>query len=131
MDTLNGILCFTRSAETGSFAAAGRALGLTSAAVGKNVARLEAALGVRLFQRSTRRLSLTEAGEAFRLEIAGSLDQLQSAMSNATEAHASPVGRLRVSLPNAFGRDWIVPMLGDFMKTHPEVVRTGISVTAR
>jgi len=121
MDTLNGIVCFIRSAESGSFAAAGRALGLTPAAVGKNVARLEASLGVRLFQRSTRRLSLTEAGEAFRLEVVDSLDSLQTAMSNATVAHASPVGRLRVSVGNAFGRDWIVPMLGTFLRANPRV----------
>jgi DNA-binding transcriptional LysR family regulator len=121
MDTLNGIVCFIRSAESGSFAAAGRALGLTPAAVGKNVARLEASLGVRLFQRSTRRLSLTEAGEAFRLEVVDSLDSLQTAMSNATVAHASPVGRLRVSMGNAFGRDWIVPMLGAFLRANPRV----------
>ncbi|WP_213947704.1 LysR family transcriptional regulator [Luteibacter sp. dw_328] len=121
MDTLNGIVCFIRSAESGSFAAAGRALGLTPAAVGKNVARLEASLGVRLFQRSTRRLSLTEAGEAFRLEVVDSLDSLQTAMSNATVAHASPVGRLRVSMGNAFGRDWIVPMLGSFLRANPRV----------
>jgi DNA-binding transcriptional LysR family regulator len=121
MDTLNGIVCFIRSAESGSFAAAGRALGLTPAAVGKNVARLEASLGVRLFQRSTRRLSLTEAGEAFRLEVVDSLDSLQTAMSNATVAHASPVGRLRVSMGNAFGRDWIVPMLGAFLRANPKV----------
>ncbi len=104
-----------------SFAAAARALGLTPAAVGKNVARLEASLGVRLFQRSTRRLSLTEAGEAFRLEVVDSLDNLQTAMSNATVAHASPVGRLRVSMGNAFGRDWIVPMLGAFLRANPRV----------
>jgi DNA-binding transcriptional LysR family regulator len=121
MDTLNGIVCFIRSAESGSFAAAGRALGLTPAAVGKNVARLEASLGVRLFQRSTRRLSLTEAGEAFRLEVVDSLDSLQTAMSNATVAHASPVGRLRISVGNAFGRDWIVPMLGTFLRANPRV----------
>jgi DNA-binding transcriptional LysR family regulator len=75
MDTLNGIVCFIRSAESGSFAAAGRALGLTPAAVGKNVARLEASLGVRLFQRSTRRLSPREpqgpAGLAFRQSCGG------------------------------------------------------------
>ncbi|HNE01510.1 MAG TPA: LysR family transcriptional regulator, partial [Plasticicumulans sp.] len=63
MDTLNGLECFVRSAEARSFAAAGRRLGLTPAAVGKNVARLEATLGVQLFRRSTRRLTLTEAGE--------------------------------------------------------------------
>ena len=66
METLSNIQCFVRSAEAGSFAEAARRLGLTPAGVGKNVARLESNLGVRLFQRSTRRLTLTEAGERFR-----------------------------------------------------------------
>jgi len=121
MDTLNGMVCFLRSAELGSFAHAARRLGLTPAAVGKNVARLEAELGVRLFQRSTRRLSLTEAGEALRLEVEGSLDHLQVALANARARTAGPVGVLRVSLPNAFGREYIVPMLGDFLRAYPGV----------
>ena len=76
MDTLNCIECFIRSAQSGSFAEASRRLGLTPAAVGKNVARLEASLDVRLFQRSTRKLSLTEAGEHFLAEAAGGLSTL-------------------------------------------------------
>ena len=65
MESLISIECFVRSAEAGSFAAAARRLGLTPAAVSKNVARLENNLGVRLFQRSTRSLALTESGERF------------------------------------------------------------------
>ncbi|NID15029.1 LysR family transcriptional regulator [Luteibacter yeojuensis] len=121
MDTLNGIACFIRSAESGSFAAAARVLGLTPAAVGKNVARLEAELGVRLFQRTTRRLSLTEAGEAFRQEVQGSLDQLNGAMSNARARTTGPAGELRVALPNAFGREYIVPMLDTFLQAYPTI----------
>ena len=63
METFSSIECFVRSAEVGSFAEAARRLSLTPAAVGKSVAKLEARLGVRLFQRSTRSLTLTEAGE--------------------------------------------------------------------
>jgi len=121
MDTLNGIACFIRSAESGSFASAARILGLTPAAVGKNVARLEAELGVRLFQRTTRSLSLTEAGEAFRQEVQGSLDQLNNAMTNARARTTGPAGELRVALPNAFGREYIVPMLDTFLKTFPTI----------
>lgn len=121
MDTLNGIACFIRSAESGSFAAAARILGLTPAAVGKNVARLELELGVRLFQRTTRRLSLTEAGEAFRQEVQGSLDQLHNAMANARARTTGPAGELRVALPNAFGREFIVPMLDTFLKKYPTI----------
>lgn len=63
METFSSIECFVRSAEVGSFAEAARRLSLTPAAVGKSVAKLEARLGVRLFQRSTRSLTLTEAGQ--------------------------------------------------------------------
>lgn len=121
MDTLNGIACFIRSAESGSFAAAARVLGLTPAAVGKNVGRLEAELGVRLFQRTTRRLSLTEAGESFRREVQGSLELLHGAIANAQARTTGPAGVLRVALPNAFGRDYIVPMLDSFQRAFPAI----------
>lgn len=121
MDTLNGIACFIRSAESGSFSSAARTLGLTPAAVGKNVARLEAELGVRLFQRTTRRLSLTEGGEAFLQEVQGSLDQLNHAMTHARERTTTPVGELRVSLPYACGRDYIVPVLESFLQKYPTI----------
>jgi len=65
METFSSIECFVRSAEVGSFAEAARRLSLTPAAVGKSVAKLEVRLGVRLFQRSTRSLALTEAGQLF------------------------------------------------------------------
>jgi DNA-binding transcriptional LysR family regulator len=121
MDTLNGIACFIRSAESGSFAAAARVLGLTPAAVGKNVARLELELGVRLFQRTTRRLSLTEAGESFRQEVQGSLDHLHGAIANARARTTGPAGVLRVALPTGLGRDYIVPMLDSFLRAFPAI----------
>lgn len=79
MESFSSIECFVRSAEVGSFAEAARRLSLTPAAVGKNVARLEARLGVRLFQRSTRRLTLTEAGQRFLGEVAASFQTIQYA----------------------------------------------------
>lgn len=121
MDTLNGIACFIRSAESGSFASAARVLGLTPAAVGKNVARLETELGVRLFQRTTRRLSLTEAGEAFLRDVQGSIDRLDGAIASARARTKGPAGVLRVALPYAFGREFIVPMLDSFLQTFPGV----------
>src|SRR5918995_1787573 len=75
METLANLESFVRSAETGGFSAAARRLSLTPAAVSRNVAMLERNLGIRLFQRSTRRLTLTEAGERFLLAIRGSLDE--------------------------------------------------------
>lgn len=122
MDTLNCIECFIRSAEAGSFANAARRLGLTPAAVGKNVARLEASLDVRLFQRSTRKLSLTEAGEYFLAEAAGGLSTLQLAMGNLTTLKSQPAGTLKVSMGLSFGREYMVPLLGEFLQRYPRVV---------
>ena len=122
MDTLNGIDCFVRSAEAGSFAEAARQLGLTPAAVGKNVAKLEQLLGVRLFQRSTRSLSLTEAGRQFLAESADSLTQLQTAIANLATAQGRAAGLLKISLAPSFGRNYVVPILAAFMDEYPQIV---------
>jgi DNA-binding transcriptional LysR family regulator len=122
MESLSSIECFVRSAEAGSFSEAARRLGLTAAAVGKSVAKLEAKLGVRLFQRSTRSLKLTEAGERFLAEVSGSLATIQSAVANLADADGQPAGTLKVSLGNAFGREHIVPLLGDFLAQYPAIV---------
>ncbi|MBD9484805.1 LysR family transcriptional regulator [Pseudomonas sp. PDM14] len=121
MDTLNCIDCFVRSAEAGSFAEAARRLGLTPAAVGKNVASLEARLGVRLFQRSTRSLTLTEAGERFLLESSPGLLSLQAAIANLASAQGQPAGVLKVSMGLAFGRYYILPLLEAFLQRYPAV----------
>ncbi len=121
METLASIESFVRSAETDSFSAAARLLGLTPAAVSKNVATLEAKLGVRLFQRSTRRLTLTEAGESFLLEVSGGLDRVQSAVANASRNRGHPSGTLKVSLAFAFGQQYILPLLADFMDRYPHI----------
>src|SRR6187551_49015 len=121
METLASIESFVRSAETDSFSAAARLLGLTPAAVSKNVATLEGKLGVRLFQRSTRRLTLSEAGEAFLLEVSGGLDRIQSALANASRNRGQPAGTLKVSLPFAFGRHYILPVLAEFMAQYPDI----------
>lgn len=121
MGTLASIESFVRSAETSSFSAAARLLGLTPAAVSKNVATLENKLGVRLFQRSTRRLTLTEAGESFLLEVSGGLDTVQAALANVGRNRGQPSGTLKVSLAFAFGRRYILPLLADFMTRYPDI----------
>ncbi|MYM94786.1 LysR family transcriptional regulator [Duganella vulcania] len=121
METMISIECFVRSAEAGSFSEAARRLGLTPAAVGKNIARLEGRLGVRLFQRSTRSLSLTEAGQQFLDEVGGSLSTIQNAVANLASAGGQPAGTLRVSMPVNFGRQYIVPMLGEFLQRYPAI----------
>lgn len=122
MESMSSIECFVRSAEAGSFSEAARRLSLTSAAVGKNVAKLESNLGVRLFQRSTRSLKLTEAGELFLAEVSGSLATIQSAVANLASADGQPAGTLKISMGTGFGRTYIVPLLPDFLQRYPAIV---------
>lgn len=121
METFNSIECFVRSAEVGSFAEAARRLSLTPAAVGKNVAGLEARLGVRLFQRSTRSLTLTEAGQRFLLEVRDSFQTIQHAVANLASAEGQPAGTLKVSMGTVFGRLYILPLLGEFLRRFPAI----------
>src|SRR5689334_6053901 len=121
METFSSIECFVRSAEVGSFAEAARRLSLTPAAVGKSVAKLEARLGVRLFQRSTRSLTLTEAGQLFLGEVSTSLHTIQNAVANLASAGGQPAGTLKVSMGTVFGCLYIVPMLGEFLRRFPAI----------
>ncbi|WP_426234837.1 LysR family transcriptional regulator [Pseudomonas sp. TWP3-2] len=121
METFSSIESFVRSAEVGSFAEAARRLSLTPAAVGKSVAKLEARLGVRLFQRSTRSLTLTEAGQLFLSEVSASLTTIQNAVANLASAEGQPAGTLKVSMGTVFGRLYIVPLLGEFLHRFPAI----------
>lgn len=121
METLANLESFIRSAEHGSFSEAARRLALTPAAVSRNVAMLERSLGVRLFHRSTRRLSLTEAGEAFRAAIGGNLDGIQAAIASISQEDGDPLGTLKVSLPPTFGITHILPLLRGFLDRYPRI----------
>ncbi|MBC3350071.1 LysR family transcriptional regulator [Pseudomonas sp. SWRI196] len=121
METFSSIECFVRSAEVGSFAEAARRLSVTPAAVGKSVAKLEARLGVRLFQRSTRSLTLTEAGQLFLTEVGTSFNTIQNAVANLASAGGQPAGTLKVSMGTAFGRLYVVPLLGAFLQRYPAI----------
>src|SRR3977135_4344463 len=111
METLGNLESFVRSAEASSFSAAGRRLSLTPAAVSRNVAMLERNLGVRLFQRSTRKLTLTEAGERFLFAIEGHLEGLQAAIADVATGRGEPAGVLKVSMGLTLGADYILPLL--------------------
>nr|WP_180206191.1 LysR family transcriptional regulator [Pseudomonas sp. SbOxS1]NYU06409.1 LysR family transcriptional regulator [Pseudomonas sp. SbOxS1] len=119
METLANLESFVRSAETGSFSAAARLLALTPAAVSRNVAILERNIGVRLFQRSTRKLSLTEAGERFLASIGGNLEALQAAINAVTTDRGEPAGVLKVSLAPTFGIGHVLPLLPAFLARYP------------
>ncbi len=121
METLSNIESFVRSAELGSFSAAARRLSLTPGGVSKNVAKLEASLGVRLFHRSTRSLSLTEAGERFLAEVSSGLESIQAAVSQASGASEQPAGTLKVAMAMAFGRYYILPLLSEFLSLYPAI----------
>lgn len=121
MESLANLESFVRSAELGGFSAAARRLGLTPAAVSRNVAALEANLKLRLFHRSTRSLTLTEAGERFLIAMRDHLEGLQGAIAEISNEQAEPAGVLKVSLPPGLGTGYILPMLPDFMKRYPLV----------
>ncbi len=122
METLANLESFVRSAESGSFSSAARRLALTPAAVSRNVAQLERNLGVRLFQRSTRGLTLTEAGERFLQTVSGGLDSIQAAIADVTAKAGQPAGVLKLSAGLGFGRDYLLPLMPAFIARYPAVV---------
>jgi DNA-binding transcriptional LysR family regulator len=119
MDSLNGFAVFVQVAETRSFVAAGRLLGISASAVGKSVARLEDRLGVRLFHRSTRSVAPTAEGLLFLERSRRILDEIEAAQQELSQAGAAPRGRLRVSLPLV--SSLVLPVLADFMRAHPQI----------
>jgi DNA-binding transcriptional LysR family regulator len=121
METLANLESFAKSAETGSFSTTARLMSLTPAAVSRNVAMLERNLGVRLFHRSTRKLTLTEAGERFLHAIRGNLEQLQASIADVATDRGDPAGVLKVSLGLSFGVDYIVPLLPEFLGRYPKI----------
>lgn len=121
METLSNLECFVRAAEAASFSEAARRLGLTPAAVSRNVAMLEKNLGARLFQRSTRRLRLTEAGERLLAGIGANLDALQLALAAVSTGHDEPGGVLKVTVSPTFGMDYLMPLLPGFLARYPRI----------
>jgi DNA-binding transcriptional LysR family regulator len=120
MDQLSGLTAFVRAAETRSYVAAARVLGLSPSAIGKSIGRLEARLGVRLFHRSTRSINLTEEGLQFYERCRRILDDLEDAQGALTKSIAAPRGRLRISVPAA-GHRLLMPVLPSFRQAYPEV----------
>jgi DNA-binding transcriptional LysR family regulator len=121
LDRLTSLQVFAKAATTGSFSAAGRAMGISQTMVTKHIAALEARLGVKLFHRSTRRLSITEAGRSY-LEaserILTDMDAVEAAIS---ADRIEPRGLLRLNAPVSFGTRRIAPLLTEFAKQHPHV----------
>ncbi|MBX3263793.1 MAG: LysR family transcriptional regulator [Labilithrix sp.] len=119
LESLGSLRAFAHVAEVRSFVRAGRRLGLSASAVGKSVARLEEHLGVRLFHRTTRSLSLTVEGARFLERCGRILAELDGAATDFSRASDAPSGRLRVALPMA--SRFFSPLLADFARAHPRV----------
>lgn len=121
MHDVRDMLFFARVVRARSFSAAAQQAGVSKSHVSKAVSRLEAALGVRLLHRSTRRLSLTEAGEAYFEHCDRILDELALADRTIGRWHEAPRGRLKISASVAFGTLHIAPALPEFMRRYPGV----------
>jgi LysR family transcriptional regulator for bpeEF and oprC len=112
---------FAEAARQGSFAMAARELGLSPSAVAKSVLRLEQQLRLRLFQRTTRRVTLTQEGEAFHARCRRVLDELGELSTIAAEALRAPAGTLRIDAPVTYGRKVIVPLAARLAARHPQL----------
>lgn len=112
---------FVRTAELASFTAAARDLGVSKATISKQIAALEAVLGAQLFSRTTRRLSLTEAGERAFARASAILEEAEALAEEAADAAAHPRGRLKVAAPLTFAQRYLAEALPDFLKSFPEI----------
>ncbi|MGJ3262648.1 MAG: LysR family transcriptional regulator [Salinarimonas sp.] len=121
MDRLGDLDIFARIVAARSMSAAGRELGLSPAVVSKRIRRLEERLGVRLLQRTTRSLALTEAGRGFHERVVAILASVEEAEAWAMSGAAEARGLLRVSAPTSFGRMHVAPHLKRFLDANPQV----------
>jgi DNA-binding transcriptional LysR family regulator len=121
MDELRAVTLFVRAAEAGSFHRAAQALGMTPQAVSKSVRQLEGHLGVRLFNRTTRKSTLTEEGQRLLDAVRGSLEGLVAALYGARRAVRDDEGVIRVSAGGAVGRRVLMPLLAEFSRRHPAI----------
>lgn len=121
MRNLQGLTSFLEAASAGSFTAAAARLEVSPAAVSKNVITLETELGVRLFNRNTRRIRLTPEGEAFAEKARAALRALDDAVADVSHGKAVPAGRVRVSVGASFGRGYVLPVLPQLLAAHPKL----------
>ena len=144
MQGLQQFLAFARTARHGSFAAAGRDLGVAPSTLAKSVARLESTLGVKLFHRTTRQVTLTTDGERLFLRCERLLAEFEDLQADAAGTRASPSGTVRVDLPVTYGRRVVLPVLAALLREHPalrfeirmqdayaDLVRDGIDLAVR
>jgi len=121
MNTLDAMNLLVEAVDGGSFSAAGRELGMAPSSVARGIASLEDDLDIRLLNRTTRKLNLTEAGRLYLERARRILADVEEARLSVTQLEADPRGTLRLNLPTAFGRAHIVPMLPDFLRQYPDL----------
>lgn len=118
---LGSIELFCKAAELGSFTAAAEVLGVTPASVSRSIGRLEARLGVRLFNRTTRSVGLTPSGTLYRAQCQQALEQIAEAERAITGQQLEPKGLVRLSVGTVYGHHRVLPMLPGFMAAYPQV----------
>jgi len=121
MDVFSTIPVFTAVVELGSFSQASRKLGITKSAVSKQISALEAHLGGKLIQRTTRKLSLTEAGEQYYSYIRRAKTLVNEGEDAISSLQGTPSGHLKVSIPMVFGQLHIAPLLSEFLDRFPDI----------
>jgi len=121
MSLINAIPIFIAVIESGSFSQAAVRLGISKSAVSKRISGLESQLGVKLLYRSTRKLSLTEAGNSYYEYASQALRLAQEAEDAATKLQSVPKGRLRISCPMSFGNLHIAPLIPKFLQQYPQI----------
>jgi DNA-binding transcriptional LysR family regulator len=130
MQDLNDMLFFAEVVDRGGFAAAGRALNLPKSRLSRRVADLEGRLGVRLLQRTTRKLSLTQAGEIYHRFCVAMREQAEAADEAVAQVRTEPRGTVRITCPVTLAQTTIGPLLPRFLAAHPQV-RIDMQVTNR
>ena len=130
LDRLLGMAVFRHAVELGSLAAAARASKVSPEMAGQHLKALEGRLGVRLLKRTTRRLSLTDAGRAYYGRCVAALDEIALAEAEASAQQAEPAGRLRIAAPLAFGTALLAPAIAAFLDRH-QAVRVEVDLSER
>jgi DNA-binding transcriptional LysR family regulator len=121
MNPFEGMATFAQVVEAGSFTRAGAELGVSKSSVSETIRRLEETLGVRLLDRTTRRVGPTEAVHAFYAHCRRALAEARAGRVAAQAAHTEPVGRLRVAAPEAFARMALAPVLRALLEAYPQL----------
>ncbi len=121
MNSLTAMTVFVEVARTGGFSAAARSLKLSTTAASRHVGDLERMLGVTLLRRTTRQVSLTEAGSRYLPRAATILDEIERLHAEISATDATPSGKLRITAPPALGYDWIAPLAVEFAERNPAI----------